>query len=90
MIQINVEKNIPIPTNKHYKFGYIKDALCKMDIGDSFLVSKETDRSAIAIIAKRAGLKVKSKRDGDNIRIWKIAQQENKEEKQASAQQAQP
>ena len=66
-----IEKNIPIPEwgarGENIRF------LEKMEIGDSFVIEKKTQRSAYANSAKQIGIKLTSRTlDNRTLRLWRI------------------
>ena len=63
---IQIDKGIPIPNRFKYPF---KD----MEIGDSFYLTKEEKTYNIHKLAKKAGIKVLTRRENDGRRIWRIA-----------------
>jgi hypothetical protein len=71
-MEIKIEKNVPIPQIWAGRLPYLKNALEKMDYGDSFFVDKETKRGSARIVAKRLGIAVVTKRVKDGFRVWKI------------------
>lgn len=78
---MKIEKNIPIPSKEdyvknHYQthgfYAKISELFKEMQIGDSIsmpLICRSGSRN----IALRAKIKIKVKKDGENIRVWRIA-----------------
>lgn len=77
---IIIEKGIPIPESGT-KTGKWKNVLNRMDIGDSFVIDLdktdvEKDRvnksSIVSNAATRLGMKIRTKRISNLLRIWRI------------------
>lgn len=76
---INIDKGVPIPDRKR-GHGRLCKYRCKypwrdMEVGDSF-VYEGTHKSASAISSyptKVFGMKFSTRKEGDKIRIWRIA-----------------
>jgi hypothetical protein len=62
-----IEKQIPAP---RFRSGWAK-LLSEMEIGDSILVTDQV-RECMHIYAKRAGVKVKTRKENDGARVWRI------------------
>lgn len=67
MSEIKIEKGIPIPDKGKRKSAIPFD---KMEVGDSFLV-RFTQRTGIHTTAKRFGITITSRQEGDKVRIWR-------------------
>jgi len=77
---IIIEKGIPIP-EAGAKTGKWKNVLNRMDVGDSFVIDLdktdvEKDRvkksSIVSNAAIRLGMKIRTKRISNLLRIWRI------------------
>lgn len=77
---IIIEKGIPIP-EAGAKTGKWKNVLNRMDVGDSFVIDLdktdvEKDRvkksSIVSNAATRLGMKIRTKRISNLLRIWRI------------------
>jgi hypothetical protein len=69
-MNLKIEKGVPLPTVNTGLTATIRI----LEIGDSFLIPlSATARSNVAVTAKRIGVKVVTRKDGDNIRVWRTA-----------------
>ena len=77
---IIIEKGIPIP-EAGAKTGKWKNVLNRMDVGDSFVIDLdktdvEKDRvkksAIVSNAATRLGMKIRTKRISNLLRIWRI------------------
>jgi hypothetical protein len=68
---ITIEKNVPIP-GIWTRAGGVTATLRSMEVGDSFLAPQK-QRSSMAQFAKRAGCRVVTRKEGDKVRVWKVA-----------------
>lgn len=77
---IIIEKGIPIP-EAGAKTGKWKNVLNRMDVGDSFVIDLDKtdvdkDRvkksSIVSNAATRLGMKIRTKRISNLLRIWRI------------------
>ena len=69
-----IEKNIPIAAG--YQKADRKYPFKSMEIGDSFAVvgeEKHTVRAAAYAYGKSRNMKFRTRRDGDKMRVWRIA-----------------
>jgi hypothetical protein len=71
-MNIVIEKDVPVPP-VHERYGKFKNLLIAMDVGDSFLVDDNDGRKGIFSSARKYKQFVTSRREGEKIRIWKIA-----------------
>ena len=71
-MNIVIEKDVPVPP-VHERYGKFKNLLIAMDVGDSFLVDDNDERQRIFSSARKYKQYVISRREGEKIRIWKIA-----------------
>lgn len=70
---LTIEKNVPLPAAIENPGIYA--ALGKMEPGDSVLVPANRRSAASNAMTQhrhRKGMKFRSKRDGDGIRIWRV------------------
>ena len=67
--QYKIDKNVPIPTSH----GNLKYPFDKLEVGDSFFVEgiEHPARLAKYCYAKRHGITLVSKREGNGHRIWR-------------------
>lgn len=75
-----IEKNIPVPAARSRVTKYPFD---KMDVGDSFLIVKQDGEEhekirmkavgAACGYAKTKGWKFRTRKEGENLRVWRIA-----------------
>lgn len=66
---VTIEKNVPMPE----KGTYSKYPWKTMEVGDSFFVIvSESARSAMSSNAKRFGIRVMTRKEGDGVRVWRI------------------
>ena len=73
---IRIEKNIPIPDVHRGRGRQPIYPFAQMDVGDSFAapVAKwNTIRTVSGQWAKRLGRQFVTRRDGDSIRVWRVA-----------------
>lgn len=70
MKQLKIEDGIPVPA----RWDGLTDALRKLKVGQSFLLSKEkrntVHASAFHAFGKRGHIATRS--EGDNVRVWRI------------------
>jgi len=69
-----IEKGVPVPPPKSGR--YAKYPFAKMDIGDSFFASEHPTkvRPAASWWANRhAGFKFQTRKEGDGVRVWRVA-----------------
>lgn len=71
MSKFIIEKGIPMP--KRAKHGELAETFAKMEVGDSFLHPQAKIQSALGSYGRRMGIKLQSKRVGDQLRIWRTA-----------------
>jgi len=64
-MNIDIEKNIPIPNSG------VRDALSKMEVGDSFKIVGVSSGYRYAI-AKQIGIKITARKVDDGIRVWRV------------------
>ena len=64
-----IDKNIPIPVGRS---GSLTSKLRELQIGDSMLIEKYQQKSVYEL-AKRAGVKVTTRAEGEKVRVWRIA-----------------
>jgi hypothetical protein len=72
MQDITIETNIPAPSSK----GKYMHLLKVMDVGNSILIPNRTSAqvsSPIAIVRKQVGFIYRTRKEGDGVRIWRIA-----------------
>lgn len=64
-----IEKGVPLLGRKGHssQYAFIKD----MDSGDSFL-AKHAEVATIRMYANRNKLKIATRTEGENVRIWKL------------------
>lgn len=76
MNEIKIDKNIPIPIGVAGNRGPIREAVSKMEVGDSFEIERTpTNRSVAIQAAAHFGFKIKTKKDADDsskLRIWRF------------------
>jgi len=65
---MNVDKGIPLPKGAMTGFTAF---LRTLEVGDSFLTEKR--HSNVHEMAKAAGIKVSTRADGSQIRVWRTA-----------------
>lgn len=66
-----IEKNIAIP--QQTKWGKNVEFLKKLDVGDSFVIEKESIRGSFGVSARRLGIKLTTRKLEDGkIRLWRI------------------
>lgn len=66
---MKIEKNIPTPRKPMKWMPLAK----QMDVGDSVLIPTTSDRSALTMALKSQGYKVATRKEGDQIRVWRIS-----------------
>lgn len=73
--QFKIESNIPIPGKLHAKYPF-----ASMKVGDSFYAAgclKPARRSSLSsccvAFAKRNKVKFTTRREGDGVRVWRVA-----------------
>lgn len=66
---IQVDKNIPVPTERSKRSKY---PWRELQVGDSFLIEPQM-RSSMAGLAARFGMKITTANDGGKVRVWRIA-----------------
>ena len=69
-----IEKGVPVPKSPH-GFGRtspIMDVARAMEVGDSILVPAAAGKQLSGNMARATAYKFTQRRDGDNIRIWRI------------------
>ena len=68
-----IEKNIPIPSNGPRRPKQeLRLALEQMEVGDSIVVPSHEVRRKAYGSAKGANIGIRSRVEGDHIRIWRI------------------
>lgn len=67
---MKVEKGIPIPKRRHGVRG--KYPLEELEPGDSFWVKDEQDTNLCRVYARRHGIRMTRRREGDGFRIWRL------------------
>lgn len=70
MSDYEITKGIPLP--KRGRDGKLTEALKKLEIGDSFLISAEV-RIYVGTLSKRHNVKISTHKEGDQYRLWRIA-----------------
>lgn len=68
-----IEKNIEISSRVR---GVIKYPFAQMDVGDSFSAphtAAANIRAAAFSFGKRSGFRFSTRKDGDQVRVWRIA-----------------
>lgn len=76
-MNIQIEKNIPIPTGRatYGERGVLSKILRELAVGESILVFKDRSPGAVSaasVIGKRDGKKFTSRKQGDaQTRIWR-------------------
>lgn len=76
MSEYVIEKGVPTPPPRHHGSGTIKYPFHEMEVGDSFHApAEEAKRARLAATGwgKRNGRKFVGRKNGDGIRIWRIA-----------------
>lgn len=69
MENIKIEKNIPMPNGQHSPY---RDVLKQMDVGDSFLLRKQSVQS-VRNATKGLEIGVATRTvDDANVRIWRV------------------
>jgi hypothetical protein len=75
-----IQDNIPIPAPRSNSAEYetrqkIKARLKTINIGQTFLipVHSENLRSVVLMTAKRLGIIVETRKDGEGLRVWRLA-----------------
>lgn len=71
---MEIEQNIPIPPDNRLaypKHPNYTDVMRELKVGDSFL-THAPKRYSFSTYAKRAGIKITTRRSGEEIRIWRI------------------
>lgn len=68
-MEISIEKGVPMPTVKTRSSYPLK----QMQIGDSFVIPNDSKVNGLRQCAKYAGVKIAQRREGHNVRIWRIA-----------------
>jgi hypothetical protein len=66
--EYKIEKNVPIPAN-----GFTQGltaAIRRMVVGDSILI-EETQRSSALAAARKAKIRITSRKVGDKVRVWR-------------------
>jgi hypothetical protein len=66
---MKIEKNIPAPRKPMKWMPLAK----QMNVGDSVLIPTTSDRSALTMALKSQGYKVATRKEGDQIRVWRIS-----------------
>jgi hypothetical protein len=66
---MKIEKNITIPRKPMKWMPLAK----QMDVGDSVLIPTTSDRSALTIALKALGYEVTTRKEGDQIRVWRMS-----------------
>lgn len=64
MSEIKIDKGVPMPTKYPWK---------SMEIGDSFVFPYRPSNKGLYRCAAHAGIKISIRKEGDGIRIWRIA-----------------
>lgn len=75
-MQLNTDKNIPIPTlSRHSKWAKLYD-FGAMAIGDSVLIpppfSNNSVRSKVNEERRKTGFNFLTRKEGDSTRVWRI------------------
>lgn len=66
-----IERGVPIPTGPGGKAKHVwKQTFAKMSVGDSFTVPYCTT-GRFYTAAKALGMKCLTRREGDNVRVWR-------------------
>ena len=70
---IEIESGIPMPRSEVGRpLGELMSAICSLQVGQSFVVERKWKHSHFHAYAKRAGIKVVTRRiDGDKFRVWR-------------------
>lgn len=68
---IKIERGIPLPSGK--RGPKPKYPFAQMRRGDSFTVAGHNQRNSACNSARIQGVKVRTARDGDGYRIWRVA-----------------
>lgn len=63
-----VQRNVPLPSTR----GALRQAIAEMQVGESRLMTGYTD-SYIRTAARRNGMFVRVRPEGDGLRVWRIA-----------------
>ena len=66
---MKIEKNITIPRKPMKWMPLAK----QMDVGDSVLVTTQSDRSALTIALKAQGYEVATRKEDDKFRVWRMS-----------------
>lgn len=67
-----IQKGIPIPERRQGEPRYVH-LWCKMNDGDSFLIpGTEQARNSVRTSARSKGVTIVTRREGENIRVWKV------------------
>lgn len=67
--EIKIEKGIPVP--RAVKSGPVLEALRKMQVGDSILISAG-ERNNTHNRSKIANIKITTRQEGEKLRVWRV------------------
>lgn len=71
---IKIEKGVPIPPKVERGGQPRKYPLRDMEVGDSFVTQWSPGRdNSVRSIATQVGIRITVRRDGDTLRVWRIA-----------------
>ena len=75
MINIEIEKNVPLPKVRRLTLGFSL-ALSKLQIGDSFLIPLGDEKSStvsnrIRGRANYTGVSIAVRKQGESLRVWR-------------------
>ena len=76
MINIEIEKNVPLPKTSRPSFGFSL-ALSKLQIGDSFLIPLGNEKSTtvgnrIRSRANYTRVSIAIRKQGESLRVWRV------------------
>ena len=71
-MMFQVADNVPLPNNRQ-SYHELEETVKNLQIGQSFTVPNEANwRSQTFAKARKAGIKIVTKSDGNEIRVWRI------------------
>jgi hypothetical protein len=70
--EVRIDKGIPMPKKSSGGRGKWLKAIQQMRVGDSIYVSNIKDCVALRRAMYREGMKMKQRREGNGIRVWRV------------------
>jgi hypothetical protein len=70
-MEFKIDTKVPMPTAG--RAGKWRDILREMKKGHSILLNKGNERNAVWAAAKNMGIKIITRTEGDQIRVWRAS-----------------